>query len=284
MVGKCSLQTRRRSSTYRLSCVRELISITRVYTRSTRDHRPMLGDYASSCGSWSLYSATGNIPMALSEAIIATYMTIHMARSPGSHSGRIASPCQEFREGAEILRVWLSGNESARSFCPTSYRTPGPAVRASGTKRPDRSCGRWLGLGGLGNGRNLPLCFHAAPRSERCSNDAAPLSRSVGSQDRVVARVCRGGHIWPRLAVFRPRYLSCHCRGRRRGRCRGNHQIVPLFRARTALGSAVAALIDNGASQPQKIRPPQAEPGRSGAVRSTRGGKLDGSRREPEMT
>src|SRR6516225_6859627 len=103
--GKCSLQTRRRSSTYRLSCVRELISITRVYTRSTRDHRPMLGDYASSCGSWSLYSATGNI---------------HMARSLGSHSERIASPCQEFREGAEILRVWLSGNESARSFCPTS--------------------------------------------------------------------------------------------------------------------------------------------------------------------
>ena len=60
-----------------------------VHTRSTRNHRPMLGDYAWSCGSWSLYSATGNIPMALSEAIIATYMTIHMARSPGSHSGRI---------------------------------------------------------------------------------------------------------------------------------------------------------------------------------------------------
>src|SRR6516165_12487564 len=37
--------------------------------------------------------------MALSEAIIATYMTIHMARSPGSHSGRIASPCQEFPGG-----------------------------------------------------------------------------------------------------------------------------------------------------------------------------------------
>ena len=78
----------------------------------TRDHRPMLGDYAWSCGSWSLYSATGNIPMALSEAIIATYMTIHMARSSGSHSGRIASPCQEFREGAEILRVWLSGKDA----------------------------------------------------------------------------------------------------------------------------------------------------------------------------
>ena len=90
---KCSLQ-KRRSSTYRLSCVRELISITRAHTRSTGDHRPILGDYAWSCGSWSLYSATGNIPMALSEAIIATYMTIHMARSPGSHRERIASPCQ----------------------------------------------------------------------------------------------------------------------------------------------------------------------------------------------
>jgi len=43
----------------------------------------MLDDYASSRGSWFLYPATSNIPMALSEAIIATYMTIHMARSPG---------------------------------------------------------------------------------------------------------------------------------------------------------------------------------------------------------
>jgi hypothetical protein len=178
---KCSLQTRRRSSTYRLSCVRELISITRVHTRSTRDHRPMLGDYAWSCGSWSLYSATGNIPMALSEAIIATYMTIHMARSPGSHSGRIASPCQEFRKGAEILRVWLSGNESTRSFCPRSLsylpksrrsqRTPGPAVRATGTKRPDRSCGRWLGLGDRGMGE----IFHFALMRGRVRHGALTM-------------------------------------------------------------------------------------------------------------
>ena len=152
--------------------------------------------------------------------------------------------------------AWRPKPKSSRC----SQRTPGPAVRATGTKRLDRSCGRWLGLGGLGNGRNLPLCFHAAPRSARCSNDAAPLSCSVGSQDRVVARVRRGGHVRPRLAVFRPRYHSCHCRGQRCSRCRGNHQIVPLFRARTALGSAVAALIDNGASQPQKIHPGQAEP------------------------
>src|SRR5262249_44151097 len=99
--------------------------LTRVRTRSTRDHRPVLGDYASSCGSWSLYSATGNIPMALSEAIIATYMTIHMARSPGSHSERIVSPCQKLQEGAEILRVWLSGNESARSSAGSDFRCIG---------------------------------------------------------------------------------------------------------------------------------------------------------------
>src|SRR5262249_29876779 len=41
--GTCSLHTRRRSSTYRLSCVRELISITRVHTRSTRDPPPVVG-------------------------------------------------------------------------------------------------------------------------------------------------------------------------------------------------------------------------------------------------
>src|SRR5262245_16883157 len=41
-----------------------------------------IGRYASSCGSWSPYSVTGTIPMALSEAIIATYITIHIARSP----------------------------------------------------------------------------------------------------------------------------------------------------------------------------------------------------------
>ena len=85
----------------------------------------MLGDYAWSCGSWFLYSATGNIPMALSEAIIATYMTIHMARSPGSHSERIASPCQEFREGSgnpagvafrQQKRPFVLSDEPIRSF------------------------------------------------------------------------------------------------------------------------------------------------------------------------
>jgi len=97
-------------------------------------------------------------------------------------------------------------------------------------------------LAGLGNGPNILLCSHAAPRSARCSKDAAPLSRSIRNQDRIVARVRRGGHIRPGLAVFRPRYNSCHCRGRRCGRCRGNHQIAPLFRTRAALGSASANL------------------------------------------
>src|SRR5262249_18763023 len=88
-------------------------------TRSTRDHRPMLGNYASWCGSWSLCSATGNIPMALSEAIIATYMTIHMARSPVHTVG-------ELRLLARVPGG--SGNPAAVAFrqrkrafvCPTS--------------------------------------------------------------------------------------------------------------------------------------------------------------------
>src|SRR5215471_10933230 len=212
----------------------------------------MLGDYAWSCGSWSLYCATGNIPMALSEAIIATLHDdphgpiprftqwencVSLPGVPGG-SGNPASVAFRQRKRAFV------GGQSRRvlAFAANSW--------ASGTRDWNQKARSELwslvGIGGLGNGRNLPPCSHAAPFSARCSNDAAPLSRSVGSQDRVVARVRRGGHVRPRLAVFRPRYHSCHCRGRRCGRCRGNHQIVPLFRARTALGSAVAALIDNG--------------------------------------
>src|SRR5262249_61830739 len=49
----------------------------------------------------------------------------------------------------------------------------------------------------------------------------------------------------------------------------GYPQSVPLFRPRTARGSAGGALIDKGASQLEKTRPGQAEPGRSGAVRTS---------------
>jgi hypothetical protein len=95
-----------------------------------------------------------------------------------------------------------------------------------------------LNWGDWGNGPNLLLCSLAASRSARCSNDTAALSRSVGSQDRIVARVRRGGYIRPGLAFFQPRCHSCHCCGQRCGQCRGNHQIVPLFCTRAALGSA----------------------------------------------
>src|SRR5262245_26840321 len=150
----------------------------------------MLGDYAWSCGSWSLYSATGNIPMALSEAIIATYMTIHMARSPGSHSGRIASPCQEFRGG--------SGNPAGVAFrqrkhafvkpksSRRSQRAPGPAVRATGTKRPDRSCGRWLGLGDWGMGE----IFHFVLMRRRVRHGA--LTMRLRSHSRSAVRPAPG--------------------------------------------------------------------------------------------
>jgi len=106
---------RRRSSTYRLSCVRELISITRVRTRSTPDVGrlrvvvrqlvPVLRHRQHPHG-----AERGN------------HRDIHdnpHGPIPPVHTVGIAPPCQEFREGAEILRVWLSGNESARSFCPT---------------------------------------------------------------------------------------------------------------------------------------------------------------------
>src|SRR6516162_11608180 len=134
---------------YRLSCVRELISITRGYTRSTRDHRPMLGDYAWSCGSWSLYSATGNIPMALSEAIIATYMTIHMARSPGSHSGRIG------------LLARSSGRE--RKSCGCGFQATKARIRF--VQRAYPPCQRHRDAGvALARARTPPQ--HLAPYSE----------------------------------------------------------------------------------------------------------------------
>src|SRR5215467_9630972 len=40
----------------------------------------------------------------------------HWPDPPVHTVGELPSPCQEFREGAEILRVWLSGNESTRSL------------------------------------------------------------------------------------------------------------------------------------------------------------------------
>src|SRR5262249_52431859 len=42
--------------------------------------------------------------------------------------------------------AWRPKPKSSRR----AQRAPGPAVRATGTKRPDRSCGRWLGDWGMG--------------------------------------------------------------------------------------------------------------------------------------
>src|SRR5215831_3921063 len=132
-----------------LACA-NLISITRVYTRSARDHRPMLGDYASSCGSWSLYSAIGNIPMALSEAIIATYMTIHMARSPGSHT-----------VGELRLLARSSGRE--RKSCGCGFQATKARVRF--VRRAYPPCQRHRDAGvALARARTPPQ--HLAPYSE----------------------------------------------------------------------------------------------------------------------
>src|SRR5262249_37613439 len=119
------LQTRRRSSTYRLSCVRELISITRLHAIDARSP-PDAGR---------LHVVVRQLVPVLRHrqhphgAERGNHRDIHddpHGPIPRFTRGRIASPCQEFREGAEILRVWLSGNESARSFCPTSLSSLRP--------------------------------------------------------------------------------------------------------------------------------------------------------------
>src|SRR3979409_509217 len=57
--------------------------------------------------------------MALSEAIIATYMTIHMARSPGSHSERMLLLARSCRREPKSCGCGFQATK-ARSFCPTS--------------------------------------------------------------------------------------------------------------------------------------------------------------------
>jgi hypothetical protein len=71
-------------------------------------------------------------------------------------------------------------------------------------------------LGGPGNGPHLLLCSLAASRSARCSKDATPLSRSIGNQDRIVARVRLTHSPWfgcfpatmPLMPLPRPALLS----------------------------------------------------------------------------
>src|SRR5262245_1874195 len=86
------------------------------------------------------------------------------------------SPVREHRHSIlrHIVREreWTHDRDRAHSQAPSqawrggprpkssrrSQRTPGPAVRATGTKRLDRSCGRWLGFGDWGMGE----IFHFA--------------------------------------------------------------------------------------------------------------------------
>src|SRR5262249_53887594 len=92
---------------------------------------PLLGDHTRSCGSWSLYCAIGNIPMALSEAIIATYMTIHMARSPSSHSERIASPRLSSRRERKSCGCGFQATKARIHFVRRAY-PPGQRHRDAG--------------------------------------------------------------------------------------------------------------------------------------------------------
>jgi len=107
--GKCSLQTRRRSSTYRLSCVRELISITRVQTIDARSP-PDVGRLRLVVRQLVPVLRHRQHPHSAERG---NHRDIHddpHGLIPCSHSGRIASPCQSSGREREILRVWLSGN------------------------------------------------------------------------------------------------------------------------------------------------------------------------------
>src|SRR5262249_4974118 len=69
---------------------------------------------------------SSNAPNQASSAALVSWSTRRAAalwqvRARRSHRERIASLLEEFRVGAEILRVWLSGNESARSFVRRAY-------------------------------------------------------------------------------------------------------------------------------------------------------------------
>ena len=69
------------------------------------------------------------------------------------------------------------------------------------------------------------------------------LTAGIGAMERMLCEDAQqlAGEPHSRGGL-RPRCHSCHCRGQRCGRCRGNHQIVPLFRTRAAVGSASANL------------------------------------------
>src|SRR5262249_14636581 len=63
--------------------------------------------------------------------------------------------------------AWRPKPKSSRR----SQRTPGPAVRATGTTRPDRSCGCWLGLGDWG----MREIFHFALMRRRVRHSALTM-------------------------------------------------------------------------------------------------------------
>ena len=108
--------------------------------------------------------------------------------------------------------------------------------RASGTKTPDRSC-RW-GDWGMGE------IFDFALMRRRVRHGA--LTMRLRSHVRSAVKTAS----WRAFAAV------------------DTFGLVWLFSGHDTT-HAIAAAGDNGASQPQKIRPGQAEPGRSGAVRTS---------------
>src|SRR5262249_43506908 len=91
--------------------------------------------------------------------------------------------------------AWRPKPKSSRR----SQRTPAPAVRATGTKRPDRRCGGWLGLGNWGMGE----IFHFAFMRRRVRHGALTMRLRSHARSavktaswRVFAAVDTFGLVW----------------------------------------------------------------------------------------
>lgn len=63
------------------------------------------------------------------------------------------APCPRPNSLTSAKQAW----RPSRRVLGVRGATPGPAVRAIGTTRLDRSCGRWLGLGDWGMGKIFAL-------------------------------------------------------------------------------------------------------------------------------
>jgi hypothetical protein len=141
--------------------------------------------HASSCGNWSLSTGSGTrlgaSPMALRDAIIATYMTIHMAPPPSSTTPR-SRPHSVVpqSEGIAAFRVATNGNPRSVAFRQQMGLPPEPKSRPSNNsngvpRRPPHCSPEPTGaLGPRRCRRRGPLCRIPGVVPDRCQRLVRP--------------------------------------------------------------------------------------------------------------